>query len=281
MILVGDCGGTKADWVVIRPAGDDQVVSTLGFNPVVHAPERLHKELDKLGSDLLPGYQPEQIFYYGAGCWDIRRKRVVEAGLSKIYPEANIQVMHDLLGAARAACGREAGISCILGTGSNSCQYDGTDVVDNITNLGYLLGDEGSGTHLGKSLLRAYFYRELDDELTQAFEEYAQVDALTVRDRIYEGDAPNTYLAEFTRFMSEHKSHPSIVTMVLDCFGEFLDRHVRKYVGHQSLPISFIGSIAFHFKDLLLVALEQRNLRPGNFVPKPIQALADFHRADI
>ncbi|MEM8583961.1 MAG: hypothetical protein AAGF87_06820 [Bacteroidota bacterium] len=281
MILVGDCGGTKADWAWLQTGHNDQVVSTLGFNPVVHQADRLRKEVDKLANDLLPNLQAQQIYYYGAGCWDVRRKRIVEQELKRTYPKADIQVMHDLLGAARAACGHEAGIACILGTGSNSCQYDGSQVTDNITNLGYLLGDEGSGTHLGKSLLRAYFYRELDHKLTQAFEDYAQIDALTVRDRIYEGDAPNTYLAEFTRFMSEHKTHPSIVTMVLECFGEFLDRHVRKYIGHQAMPISFIGSIAFHFRDLLLVALEQRNLQPGNFVQKPIQALADFHRATL
>lgn len=278
MILVGDCGGTKADWAVIQAGQADKVVSTLGFNPVVHPAERLRKEVDKLANDLLPEYKPSQVFYYGAGCWDIRRKRVVEDELRRVWPAAQISATHDLLGAARAACGKEPGIACILGTGSNSCAYDGEQITDNVTNLGYLLGDEGSGSHLGKSILKAYFYRELDDELTQAFETFAQVDAMTVRDRIYEGDAPNTYLAEFTRFLSAHKNHPSVVSMVLDCFGEFLDRHVRKYAQHQTLPISFIGSIAFHFRKLLVVALEQRNLRPGNFVQKPIEALANFHR---
>ncbi|MEM6396992.1 MAG: hypothetical protein AAF741_11655 [Bacteroidota bacterium] len=278
MILVGDCGGTKADWAVIKPGQTDMVVNTLGFNPVVHPIEQLQKEVDKLSNDLLPGYQPETVFYYGAGCWDVRRKRLVEKELLRIWPKANVSATHDLLGAARAACGREPGIACILGTGSNSCAYDGHQITDNITNLGYLLGDEGSGSHLGKSILKAYFYRELDDKLTKAFEDYNQIDAMTVRDRIYDHDAPNTYLAQFTRFLSEHKNHPSVVSMALDCFGEFLDRHVRKYAQHQTLPVSFIGSIAFHFRELLIVALEQRNLQPGNFVQKPIQALADFHR---
>ena len=281
MILVADCGGTKADWSLLETNKEDKLVTTPGFNPVVHPPEQFEDVVGQLSKDQLPSASPKKIYYYGAGAWDYRRKELIKNTLLQAWPTAEVEVMHDLLGAARATCAHEAGIACILGTGSNSCLYDGKDVVDSVTNLGYLLGDEGSGCHLGKALLRAYFYRELDDELTQSFEQYAQVDRATVRDTVYDSENPNTYLASFTRFMGEHPDHPLIQDLIYRSFGEFLDRHVRKYEGHLRLPINFIGSIAFHFKEVLLAAMASRNLRAGRFVPKPIQALADFHRPDL
>lgn len=279
MILIADCGATKADWVLLQAGQPDRSAHTLGFNPVVHQPELLKGEVTKLSEDLLPNVEPDLIQYYGAGCWDYRRKQVIQEILSAAWPKAEVTVTHDLLGAARASCGHAAGIACILGTGSNTCLYDGTDVVDNVTNLGFLLGDEGSGAHIGKAFLRAYFYRELDDELMAAFEDYNAIDRQSVLDTIYESEVPNTYLASFTRFMGEYKQHPLIQRIIFDSFGEFLDRHVRKYRGHLELPVNFIGSIAFHFRDILLAALHERDMHAGNFIPKPIDALADYHRA--
>ncbi len=280
MILIADCGATKADWVLLEDGQDDRHEHTLGFNPVVHQAELLEGEVSKLSKDLWAGIKPDKIYYYGAGCWDYRRKKVVYAALEAAWPDAEINVMHDLLAAARATCGHDPGIACILGTGSNTCLYDGKDVTDNVTNLGYLLGDEGSGSHIGKEFLRSYFYRELDDELMAAFEDYNAIDRQSVLDTIYESSVPNTYLASFTRFMGEHREHPLIQKIIFDSFAEFLDRHVRKYRGHLDLPVHFIGSIAFHFKPILLAALHARDMREGSFIPKPIDALADFHRAE-
>lgn len=281
MILIADCGATKADWILLEKGKDDRHEHTLGFNPVVHKPELLQGEVTKLSQDLWTNISPTSVYYYGAGCWDFRRKTLVADALSSAWPDAELKVMHDLLGAARATCGYDAGIACILGTGSNTCLYDGQDVIDNVTNLGYLLGDEGSGSHIGKAFLRAYFYRELDEELMQAFEEYNAIDRQSVLDTIYESSVPNTYLASFTRFMGEYKEHPLIQKIIFASFGEFLDRHVRKYKGHLDVPVHFIGSVAFHFKTILLAALHERGMHAGNFIPKPIDALADFHRADL
>lgn len=281
MILIADCGATKADWVLLKKGQEDRHEHTLGFNPVVHEAALLEGEVNKLSKDLWPDIAPDKIHYYGAGCWDFRRKQVVYDTLQQAWPNAEVMVTHDLLGAARATCGKTAGIACILGTGSNTCLYDGETVVDNVTNLGYLLGDEGSGSHIGKAFLRAYFYRELDDELVAAFEDYNAIDRQSVLDTIYESKVPNTYLASFTRFMGEHRNNPLIQRIIFDSFAEFLDRHVRKYKGHLNLPVHFIGSIAFHFKPILLAALDERGMHAGNFIPKPIDALADFHRADL
>ena len=281
MLLIADAGSTKADWAWVAKDGENSFAHTKGFNPVVHPKELLLGEVRRLNEELLPGLQPLAIHYYGAGCWDYTRKVPIREALQAYYPKAEIRVMHDLLGAARASCGSSPGIACILGTGSNTCLYDGEDVVDNVTNLGYMLGDEGSGSHLGKAFLRAYFYRELDEDIRDAFEEYVQIDKSVILDNIYGSDIPNTYLASFTRFMGEHQDHPIVQRIVFQSFGEFLDRHVRKYKGHLDVPIHYIGSIAYHFKTILQAAMAERNLRMGSFVHKPIEALANFHRRDL
>lgn len=281
MLLIADSGSTKADWAWVAKDGENTFVHTQGFNPVVHPKELLQGEVKKLTDDLLPGLTPKEIHYYGAGCWDHTRKQVINDVLAAAYPDAKILVMHDLLGAARAACGSSPGIACILGTGSNTCLYDGNDVIDNVTNLGFMLGDEGSGSHLGKAFLRSYFYRELDDDLNDAFEEWTTIDKSAILDNVYGTDLPNTYLAGFTRFMGEHKSHPLVQRIVFDSFAEFLDRHVRKYRGHLQIPVNFIGSIAFHFKDILLAAMHERDLHAGRFIHKPIESLAGFHRQTL
>lgn len=281
MLLIADAGSTKADWAWVAPDGENSFAHTIGYNPVVHPKSLFDGEVDRLVNELLPGLVPKEVHYYGAGCWDHTRKIPIQDRLQRAYPDADIYVMHDLLGAARAACGTEPGIACILGTGSNTCLYDGVDVIDNITNLGFMLGDEGSGSHLGKAFLRAYFYRELDPDLRDAFEEYASVDKSDILDKVYASDVPNTYLASFTRFMGMHITHPIVQKIIMASFGEFLDRHVRKYPGHLSLPVHYIGSIAFHFRAALQAAMSERNLKMGNFVHKPIEALANFHRRTI
>ena len=278
MLLIADASSTKADWAWVAKDGEASYAHTKGFNPVVHPKALLETEIELLATELLPGLQPSEVHYYGAGCWDYTRKVPIKEALAQVYPQAEIVVMHDLLGAARAACGDEPGIACILGTGSNTCLYDGRDVIDNVTNLGFMLGDEGSGSHLGKEFLRAYFYRELDQDLHDAFEVYAKVDKGDILNNIYGTDIPNTYLASFTRFMGQHLDHPLIQKIIFESFGQFLDRHVRKYQGHLNVPVHYIGSIAYHFRTILQAAMAERNLRMGSFVHKPIEALAGYHR---
>ena len=281
MLLIADAGSTKADWAWVAKDGEASYAHTKGFNPVVHPKALLRKEVTILATELLPKLIPKEIHYYGAGCWDYTRKIPIQEALREQYPDAEITVMHDLLGAARAACGNEPGIACILGTGSNTCLYDGEDVIDNVTNLGFMLGDEGSGSHLGKAFLRSFFYRELDQDLHDAFDEYIKIDKGDILTNVYGTDIPNTYLASFTRFMGNHLEHPLIQKIVMTSFGEFLDRHVRKYKGHLDVPVHYIGSIAYHFKDILRAAMAERNIKMGSFVHKPIEALAAFHRKGL
>lgn len=276
MIVIADSGSTKADWKMINGNGT-QSITTVGFNPVFHTEEKMYSELSSAFGQNVPTDEAVKIYYYGAGCWDERLKGIVHAALERVFQRADIEVHHDLLGAARATCGDEPGIACIIGTGSNSCLYDGKDVIDNVTNLGYLLGDEGSGTHLGKRLIRAFFYREMPRKLHDELEASLPGGKQAILDNVYRSGPPNVYLASFTRFMGEHQDHPFVQRILFDSFEQFIDRHVRKYKNHMSLPVHFIGSVAFYFRRTLEVILDARDMQTGIFIQKPIDKLVGFH----
>ena len=278
MILIADCGSTKADWRLIGENGYTEDFNTRGFNPFLHSSDVVR---DALKTELLPGLKGSQvaeIYFYGAGCSDPYRCSIIESALTDLFPKALINVDHDLLAAARATCGEEAGISCILGTGSNSCLYDGEVITDNVTNLGHILGDEGSGYHLGKSLAQAYFYRELPSHLHQAFEDFCPLGKREILNEIYNKGKTNVFLSSFAQFIANHKEDPFIEQLIKEAFEIFVLRHVCKYKDYENLPVSFIGSIAFHFQDILLKVLESHFIQAGVIVKKPIERLVAFHQ---
>jgi N-acetylglucosamine kinase-like BadF-type ATPase len=281
MLIIVDSGSTKADWQLIFPDGKRELVTTMGFNPFFVDEDRVEAELKKDFIYQVPVNEAKQVYFYGAGCSDKMRCDIIKGGLERIFTKADlIEVEHDLLASARACCGTEPGIACIIGTGSNTCLYDGVDVIDNITNLGYLLGDEGSGSHLGKLLIKGYFYRELPEEIEKAFVENYGSDKRAILNKIY-GDAPNVYLADFSKFYSDHKDHFYIQKLVNEAFSELVVRHVLKYNGCHELPISFVGSVAYHFRDILRMTLDEHDLKLGSVIKKPIDSLADFHLKNI
>ncbi len=281
MIIVVDSGSTKADWQIVQ--GDRvENIHTHGLNPVFLTEDEVFEVVSAALGRHQAAELAEAVFFYGAGCWDAGRSGRIERALQRVFPHAAITVEHDLLGAARATCGNDPGISCIIGTGSNTCLYDGVTVTDNVTNLGYLIGDEGSGTWLGKALIRAYFYREMPSDVRAWFEAAYPGGESAILDGVYASeDTPNVYLASFTRFFSEHKSHIFIQKLLYDAFAVFIDRHVRKYHGHVRLPIHFIGSVAYFFQDVLQVVLAERNMKPGIFIQKPIDNLTAYHKGHI
>lgn len=281
MLIIVDSGSTKADWQVINTDGSRELHTTMGFNPFFHDEDRIETELKKSFVKDVNVVEAKKIYFYGAGCSDKMRCEIVKRGLERIFVNAEtIAVEHDLLGSARATCGNEAGIACIIGTGSNTCLYDGKDVIDNVSNLGYLLGDEGSGSHLGKLLIRAYFYRELSDDMIEFFHEEYGNNKRVILNKIY-GDSPNVYLASFARFFSKHKSHFYIQKLANEAFAELTRRHILKYNGCNNIPIHFVGSVAYHFQDILKTTLEEHNLSLGVVIQKPIDALVDFHLKNI
>lgn len=276
MVLIADCGSTKCDWLLVHGGRDQQLENTVGFSPFFHSTAEIEEILKtQLVSKLEPS-KVEHVWFYGTGVHDDFRAEIVSAALRKVFPKAEVEVEHDLLASARATCKRSAGIACILGTGSNSCYYDGEKILDNVTSLGWLLGDEGSGTHLGKALLRAWFYRELPTDLNSAFNIAYPEGPDVIKDRVYEKGA-NAYLATFTRFLGDHLQHPYIQGLVAASLGEFLDRHVCKYSGYQHVPVHFVGSIAHHFQEVLERCMEERKLKLGMIIRKPIYPLAEYH----
>lgn len=276
MVIIADCGSTKCDWLLVHGGRNQQLENTVGFSPFFHSTADILNIIREQLLDKLDPLEVERIWFYGTGIHDEHRAEIVAAALREAFPQAEVEVEHDLLAAARATCGRSAGIACILGTGSNSCYYDGVTILDNVPSLGWLLGDEGSGTHLGKKLLRSWFYRELPADLVKSFEAEHPEGPDAIKDRIYEKGA-NAYLATFTRFLGENVQHPYVQHLVSDSLGEFLDRHVCKYQGFQHVPVHFVGSIAHHFQDILFKCMEERRLKPGVIVRKPIYPLADYH----
>lgn len=276
MVIIADCGSTKCDWLLVHEGRDQQLENTIGFSPFFHTTAEIESIVR---TQLLPKVKPElvdKVWFYGTGVHDEHRSEIVALALRAVFPKATVEVEHDLLASARATCKRDAGIACILGTGSNSCYYDGKKILDNVISLGWLLGDEGSGTHMGKALLRAWFYRELPTDLNAAFNAAHPEGPDAIKDRIYEKGA-NAYLATFTRFLAEHLHHPFIKHLVYDSLGEFLDRHVCKYSGYQQVPVHFVGSIAYHFQEILVRCMEDRKLNLGVIIRKPIYPLAEYH----
>lgn len=280
MLIIVDSGSTKADWQIIHANGSRELHTTMGFNPFFVDENRIESELRKDFTQKVAVKEATQVYFYGAGCSDKMRCDTIKHGLERIFPNAKVTVDHDLLASARAACGSKAGIACIIGTGSNTCLYDGNIIIDNVTNLGYLLGDEGSGSHLGKLLIRAYFYRELPDDVEAMFVAEYGTDKRAFLNEIY-GDSPNVYLSSFATFFSKHRDNFYIQKLVAEAFTELIHRHILKYNDCHKLPICFVGSIAHYFADILKICLEEHELQLGTIIKKPIDSLVDFHLKNI
>lgn len=278
MILIADSGSTKADWKTLHSSGKITDQSTRGFNPFLQNSETIESGLLEDFDKSLDKSKIKSLYYYGTGCSDNHRNSIVEIALQRIFPNAKIIVNHDLLASARAVCGAEAGIACILGTGSNSCLYDGIEIIDNVKNMGFLVGDEGSGSHIGKELLRGYFYREMPKAILEDFEKSYPEGHRGILNKIYDHPKPNVYLASFSRFLSSHHGDPYIQNIVYNSFNEFVRRNVLKYEGCHSLKIHFVGSVAYYFKDILEIVLSSYDLEIGYVIKKPIERLVEFHQ---
>ncbi|MEJ8758561.1 hypothetical protein WG947_16220 [Pontibacter sp. H259] len=278
MVLIADSGSTKTDWNALTQTEVLQQVQTVGFNPMYQETEDIFEELNKSLLPNLTDKNPTAIYFYGAGCSSPERSKRVSDALQRLFPESEIYVYHDLLSAARALCGHQPGIACILGTGSNTCLYDGTKIIDNVPSLGFLLGDEGSGAYLGKLLMRAYFYRELPEELAQSLKNTYNITKDEFLDQLYGAEVPSRYIATFAKFVHDKRKHPVIKELIYVNFENFFERHVVKYKDHTSLPVNFIGSIAFHFADTLKFTAKKYGLHIGQIIQSPSEGLIKYHQ---
>lgn len=282
MIAIADGGSTKCDWVILNDEGVEILkTSTNGFNPNIIVPNLIPAELEKNEELAEMRFKMKKVFYYGAGCGTEENSRVVSEQFQRFFTNAEISVKEDLTAAAYAAYNGVPAIVCILGTGSNSCFFDGEKIRRDLPSLGFLIGDEGSGNAIGKLLLRRFFMKKLPNDLHQEFVDTYQ---LTIEDAIknmYHNPRANAYLGAFNKFVAARKSHPYFQNMIFDEMKNFLDYQVLPYPEAKEAEINFIGFVAYIYEDILRSAAAELNLKIGKVVRKPIDALVEYHRAYI
>lgn len=278
MILIADSGSTKTHWELVDvETRSTQSFFTPGINPFYQSTQEIQNTLTEELPALSDEKLPTHIYFYGAGCSQPDKKKSVSDAILQLFPNAVVEIQHDLIAAARATCGHDEGIACILGTGSNSCLFDGKKIIDNIPSLGFLLGDEGSAGWFGRKLLQAYFYRELSIDLHSAIENEFDLTKAEVVNRVHHDDYPNRYVASFAKFISQHQQHTYMRELLLMGFNEFIERHVMKYEDHERLPIHFIGSMAYNNQEILLEVIGEKHLQAGRFMQEPMEQLVQYH----
>ena len=277
--LIADSGSTKTDWLFLAPDGERLELRTDGINPARDARDIIYNVLyHQLLTQLPQASQVQKVFFYGAGCIEPFSKTVQDV-LRELFPVSDVEVESDLLGAARALCGHEAGIACILGTGSNSCLFDGKDIVMHTPPLGYILGDEGSGSFLGKMLLNALFKGTFPESLKEAFCDKYKLSLPGIIERVYRLPAPNAFLASLVPFIAEHRTEPALHAMLVDAFRLFIVRNIAIY-GHREMPIHCVGGIAYQFEEELHAAAAAEDRQIGRILRRPIEAFVQYHLSE-
>lgn len=275
-ILIADSGATKAEWCLIDK-GKRKTIITQGISPYFLNTEQIAALLEAELKSKLKKEKITDIFYYGTGCANPVNAKSVKKALLRVFPGTKAVVNHDLMAAARSLCGRKKGIACILGTGSNSCYYDGKKIVKNSPGLGYVLGDEGSGAYLGKKVIQYYLYGTFDDELRGRFDLTYTTTTAEILENVYKKPLPNRYLAGFAKFLAENRGHYMIENIIEDGLNDFFFNHLCKYREIWTLPVHFTGSVAFGFKDVLQQLCDSYEFEMGKVIKAPMEGLIDYH----
>ena len=275
--LIVDSGSTKAEWCFIE---DNQSFSffTEGISPYFLDKNQI---VEIVLSSLLPqlaNKKIDELFFYGTGCKNPINKKTVFDALSVVFPNAYIEVDHDLMGAARGLCGKNKGIACILGTGSNSCSFDGETIVKNSPGLGYILGDEGSGAYLGKKVLQYYLYKTFDEDLLHRFDIKYALKPEEILDKVYKQPLANRYLATFALFLKENRGHYMIENIIEDGINDFFFNHLLSYDERSDYPFHFLGSVAVGFQDVISAIGEDYGFKIGQIVKNPMAGLIAYHQ---
>lgn len=274
--LIADSGSTKCEWCLVNKK-ERKTIFTTGISPYFLNAEQIVQLLQKELVPFLQTTEIDEIHYYGTGLGNPANVRIVCLALKKVFGEIKIKASTDLLAAARALCGNEEGIACILGTGSNSCYYNGKKIVQNNPALGYVLGDEGSGAYLGKKVLQYYLYGTFDEDLSAIFKARFQTTQMEILESVYKKPLPNRYLAGFTVFLSENRGHFMVENILEDGLHDFFFHHLHKYTHTWTSPIHFTGGIAFHFKDVLQELCSSYKFELGRILKNPMEGLVNYH----
>ena len=277
MILIAESGSTKTDWVLVNDNKEITMFKTMGFNPFFHSSEFIAEEIQNNKEFYEASKNVDKLYFYGAGCSSVEMNNIVKLGLNKIYPNSAVIVDHDLLACALSTYQGEPSISCILGTGSNSCYFDGKVLREEVPAIAYVLGDEGSGSFYGKKLLRDYLYNQLPESISKDFESQFGNAKADIFENVYMKPHANVYLASFMKFINRHYHHEYVVNMIQHGMNEFMKIHVCCYPEHKSVRTHFIGSISKIFERELIQAAKNNGVILGEIIQKPVDNLVNYH----
>lgn len=275
MILVADSGSTKTAWLL---AQENDILSfeTIGLSPFFINEDGIE---DVLKNSPLAAFNTQitSVFFYGTGCSAADRNQILVRGMQRVFSKATIQVDHDLKAAAIALFGNSKGIPCILGTGSNSCIWNGTEILENIPALGYILGDEASGAYFGKEIITAYLYNTLPAEISTYLKQHFEGDKDAIFEAVYKKPFPNRFLGNYAQILSEFRTHDFIQQTILKGFRAFADYHILPYTDYKNYPVSFVGSVACAFEKELRVVAAEKQITIGTIENNPVQKLMQYH----
>ena len=275
--LIADSGATKTEWRLVGK-GSFKSFFTVGLSPYHMDRTQIRETLLKAFPKTLLKKEILSIHYYGTGCKTKANANIVKKALEDIFPGTAVHVTHDLMGAAIATCGNKPGIACILGTGSNSCSFDGKKILLNSPGLGYILGDEGSGAYLGHKVVQHFLYGTFDAPLMKAFKAHFKTDKNEILQKVYKEPFANRYLASFALFLSMHRGHFIIENIIEDGLRDFFEQHLGSYPQRFTVPIHFVGSIAFYFKDKIAELCNDFGFKLGGIIKQPMDGLVDYHK---
>ncbi len=277
MILIADSGSTKTEWLLLDKDVVVKQCFSMGINPYFIDTKGIIEIIENEVMPAFGGLVPAEIHFYGSGCSTPTKKLTVETALRYFYPNATIAINHDLLGSARALCLNEEGIACILGTGSNSCLYNGSEIVENVPSLGYFFADDGSGANLGKRFLTKYLLEELSSETEALFKSQHNYSLENVLDAVYNKPKPNRFLASFSPFINQNLHIPEVKEIAQSSFRAFFQNQVCRYTDYQQKKVSFIGSVSFHYADVIKQVAAEFGVQVGKIYKSPMDGLVKYH----
>lgn len=277
MLLIADSGSTKIDWCLIDKKGEKTYFQTMGLNPYNVSQETINKEIKNNISPRFLSKEYIKMFFYGSGCSTLQKKTLMQNIFQQYIPNSEIHIEDDLLGAARATCGKQHGLVAILGTGSNSCLFDGEKITDNIPSLGYVLCDEGAGTNIGKIVLRNYLRKQMPKHIHQQFAQKYPGEEADFLTQLYQGEKPNFYLASFAQFAITRQQDEYCRNIVAEAFHNFFLMQVTQYADYKKYPINVVGSVGYYAKDVLEEVAHHYGVSIGNVIKAPLESLITYH----
>lgn len=277
MLLIADSGSTKIDWCLIDNANQRKYFHSIGLNPYNVSEKTINEEIVANILPNIPANEKMEMYFYGSGCSTIQKKTQMSNIFQHYLPNTEIHIEDDLLGAARATCGREKGVAAILGTGSNSCLYDGEKIIENLPSLGYVLCDEGAGTNIGKIVLRNYLRGQMPEHIHKQFAAENPGEEADFLNRLYMGEKPNFYLASFAKFAITRRDDVYCRRIIEEAFNNFFIMQVSQYSDYKQHPINVVGSVGYYAQDVLKEVAEQHGVKVGKVIQAPLEELINYH----